>query len=77
MKIKQLIKRLQEYDGNREVILSCDSEGNVFRNLSPDFGSGAFDGDTFGLEELTDDLRDTFTEEDVVRGKKVIALYPE
>lgn len=78
MKIKTLIKRLSEYDGNREVVLSCDSEGNIFRELSPAFGSGAFDGETFGLERLTPDLEESgFTEEDVVRGKKVVALYPE
>lgn len=36
MKVKELIKALKVFDGNMEVYVSADSEGNSYGTIEPD-----------------------------------------
>jgi len=40
MKVKELIKRLKQFNGNREIYLSIDEEGNEYKRICEieDFG---------------------------------------
>ena len=52
MKIKKLIKKIQNLDGNLDVILSSDEEGNSFRLLNEvNLCSDEFDGENFEENE--------------------------
>ena len=33
MKIRELIKKLEQYNGSREVLISSDEEGNNFKEI--------------------------------------------
>lgn len=61
MKVKELIEELSKMDGEREVILQKDGEGNGYSPLY-DLDAGAYVPDTTWsgdvlYEELTDELR--------------------
>lgn len=56
MKIKKLIKKIQNLDGNLDVILSSDEEGNSFRLLNEvNLCSDEFDGENFEDNEVEDE----------------------
>ena len=78
MKVKELITRLQELDGDRIVILQGDSEGNSYRQLS-DLWTGVYSytwGEC-GPETLTDaNIEEGYTEEDMIKGEKAVILAP-
>ncbi len=81
MKVKDLIEILEKVDQNRIVILSKDSEGNTFSPL--DFiqsnANYAEEDSCFGevgFEELTEELKEFYTEEDVIEGKPALILWP-
>ena len=77
MTVKELIKLLQEQPGDALVVISKDSEGNAFYPIE-DMGFGRYDGETFGLDELTESTEMLgYTEEDVVDGPIAICLWPE
>ena len=78
MKVKELIRLLQQIDAERTVVVSCDPEGNRYSRLTGIDPTAMFRGDEVGLETLTDNLREMgFREEDVMEdGEKAIVLYP-
>ena len=69
MKVKKLIKLLQAYDPNTEVVMSSDGEGNSYSPLA-DAGQGFYvaestwSGDLYSEEEKPDDA------------KEVVCLWP-
>lgn len=76
--VKQLVEKLQGYPEDAVVVLSSDSEGNSFHQLS-DVSSGSFDqeDDQFGLSELTPDLKEEgYSEDDLVDGLSAVCLWP-
>jgi hypothetical protein len=82
MKVKELIKLLQETDQEREVIMSKDSEGNCYSPLYA-LWTGSYKPETtwygeVGLDSLTEeDIRRGYTEEDVMKdGQSAIILCP-
>ena len=78
MKVKELIKILQEQDPNRICVLSCDAEGNYFSPLS-DVSTYLYDKNehSIGLEELTKELREEgYSEEDLGEGKPALVFWP-
>jgi hypothetical protein len=78
MKVKELIKKLQELDQDR-IVVSSDEEGNHFSPLDSNLCEGNYyDEDReFGLDKLTkEDIEAGFSEEDIVNGKKAVCLYP-
>lgn len=78
--VEQLIKDLQKSDPKRMVILSSDPEGNSFSPLASSvYDNCSFDEKSceWGVEELTPELKKIgYTEEDIIKGKKAIVLYP-
>ncbi len=84
MTVTELIAELQAVDdGNRQVILSRDAEGNSYSPLYRKLTIGAYCpvspyGGEIGLEELTDEDREMgYGEEDIIRdGQPAIILYP-
>lgn len=85
MKVKELIEKLKLEDGNAEVILSKDEEGNDFSPLEATLGfgkgyyipentySGEFiDEDYIGVEEIETEMY----EENKNIAQKCIVLYP-
>lgn len=84
MKVKDLKKKLEEFDDEDEVILSEDSEGNGFSPLD-DFWEAVYVPETtwYGnvyYRELTPDMiAQGFSEEDAYHGKdgiNAVVLYP-
>lgn len=81
MKIKELLEILRSENPDREVILSSDGEGN---NYSPlyccnlgNYSSDSESSGQVGLEKLTEEDKEAgYTEEDILKGKPVIVLYP-
>jgi hypothetical protein len=78
MTIKELIDKLNEYDQDRLVILSSDSEGNSFNEL---YGIGKCSynkkSKDIGLEKLTDeDIKLGYGEKDVIEGVPAVCLSP-
>lgn len=83
MKVKELIELLQQEDGEKEVIMSKDGEGNTFSPLA-DFGNtntyvadSTWSGE-MGFSELTPELiKDGYGEEDILTdGVPALVLYP-
>lgn len=74
---KQLIAKLSKLDPNLIVVMASDSEGNGFSPLSSlDTGCSYKDGEV-GLKELTpQDVKNGYSEEDVLKGKPAVVLYP-
>jgi hypothetical protein len=78
MNKNELIKRLEQIEGNPIIVLSRNAEGNGFNELS-DIELSSYDHSTreIGLIELTDELREEgYSEEDVLEGEKAIILWP-
>jgi len=78
MTVKELIKKLQEYDPDRIVVLSSDSEGNHY-DTAYSIGTGSFneEDNQFGLEELTEeDKKAGYCEEDVIEGVPALCIWP-
>lgn len=82
MKVKKLIKLLQEEDPNAIVIMAKDGEGNSYSPLS-EFWSGAYRAETtwygeVGYSKLTEELEEAgYTEEDLIEGgEPAIILSP-
>ena len=82
MKVRELIEMLKAVDGDREVIMQKDSEGNGYSPLA-DSWEGAYKAKTTwygyaGLEELTEkDIEQGYGEEDVIQdGVLALILCP-
>lgn len=77
MKVKELIEKLKEFNEERVVILSSDSEGNSYCKLF-ELSEGSYLEGEIGLEELTDELKEAGYDEDDVfeEGESAIILYP-
>jgi hypothetical protein len=82
MKVKELIAHLEEFDGDRLVVLSRDPEGNGFSPLA-DVSDAAYEAETpgsgwVGIEELTSvEIEAGFTEDDVKEdGVPALVLWP-
>lgn len=81
MKVKEFIKLLSKEDGDREVIIQKDPEGNGHSPFSS-FWTGAYLADStwsgdVGLEQLTDeDIEDGYSQEDVIKGIPALILVP-
>lgn len=85
MKVKDLIKLLQGYDGESIVIMSQDEEGNGYsplanistcNDVTVYVANNSWSGEV-GLAELTDELRDVgYGEDDVLDGVPCIVLWP-
>ncbi|MCP6727326.1 MAG: hypothetical protein KJI69_04955 [Patescibacteria group bacterium] len=81
MKVKDLIKELQEVDPERMLIMSSDAEGNSHSPLYS-ISEGAYLADStysgeYGLEKLTnEDIEYGYTIEDLIDGEKAICLHP-
>ncbi len=81
MTVSELIAELQKEDGNRQVILAKDAEGNGYSPLDYIWKGAYRPFSSFagkaGLEALADEDRDLgFTEEDVINGQKAVILCP-
>lgn len=78
--VKQLIEEFGKLDQNRIVILQKDEEGNGYGKLWGIYNAAArYEQNEWivGLEELTEkDKEMGYTEEDVIKGKKVVVLVP-
>ena len=81
MKVKDLIKQLEELPQDMVILLAKDDEGNGYRKLSGECAyEASYDDDTsyslvdeVGITELTDeDIKDGYTEEDVYEDKCVV-----
>lgn len=83
MKVKELIELLQQEDGEKEVIMSKDGEGNGFSPFA-DFGNvDGYQADStwsggVGFLELTEELKkEGYGEGDVLPdGVPALVLYP-
>jgi hypothetical protein len=78
MNKSELIKLLNDIEGDPIIVLSRDAEGNGFNKLS-DIELSSYDHSTreIGLIELTDDLRkEGYSEEDVLEGERAVVLWP-
>lgn len=75
-KVKDIIKKLQTFDGELPVITSCDDEGNGYREVYLDWiGEEAYDPEEMetGIIELTPELEaDGYSEEDVKPVKCIV-----
>lgn len=76
MNVKTLIEHLLKHDPERVVVLSLDSEGNSFAELT-DIQPMQYDGKGIGFSELNDGLREMgFSKDDVIKGKKALIFWP-
>ena len=85
MKVKDLIKQLSVLDDELDVIMSSDSEGNIYSPLS-DAVPGVFYvpiskscGELYYHSELDDNLiKEGYTEEDIAPSDAIqsVVLYP-
>jgi hypothetical protein len=82
MKVKEFIEQLKQEDQEREVIMSCDSEGNSYSPFSsigegfylPDStwsGDWVDDSDPEYVEEVTEENGKAF-----MRKHRAICLFP-
>jgi len=77
MQIKKLIAELQKLDGDLEVVLSSDEEGNSFSKLAEITGPMVYNNRETGFEKLTAGLvKAGYTEDDMMTGEKCVVLYP-
>ena len=79
MKVRELIKKLQSEDPEREVICQQDSEGNGYSPLY-DWWTGAYQadaawGEEAGPESITDEMREQGMGDDDVMSDGVPALF--
>jgi len=78
MTVKDLIEKLEKQDPEAVIVLSNDEEGNGFSALAS-IDEGSYDEDTgeYGPAKLSDEDREAgLSDEDIVRGKKAICLWP-
>lgn len=82
LRVKDLIKLLQDEDQDRIVVMSKDGEGNGYSPFSG-LSTAAYVADStwsgeIGLEKLTEaDKKAGYSEEDVKHGgEKAIVLWP-
>jgi len=87
MKVKELIEELQKIDGNLEIIVSKDAEGNEYSPLDENYGIGyyseenTYSGEYYSEEEVQEDILpdENITLEEFLKetqAKKCITLYP-
>ena len=74
MKVKELINKLKELDGELKVILSKDSEGNSYSPLwncieGFYFPTTSYSGETYFEEDYEDDP-------ELKEGEKAIVFFP-
>lgn len=81
MTVAELIKELKKQPQDAMVVMSRDSEGNSYSPLA-DLGQGRYEEETswsgqLGIVELTEEyIKQGYTEEDVLDGPIVVALWP-
>jgi hypothetical protein len=82
MKVKELIKELQEVDGDRIVIIQKDAEGNGYSPLTMIDDESTYLADStwsgeVGIEKLTqEDRNNGYSEDDVIGGIPALILVP-
>lgn len=81
MTVAELIELLKTVEQDRIVVMSKDSEGNGYSPLSGIFtaayGAESTWSGEIGLEKLTeDDIKQGYSEEDVIEGVPCIVLQP-
>jgi len=82
MKVKDLRKQLEYIDGEREVILQKDGEGNGYSPLSSIskcvYGAESTFSGYIGIKKLTEEYKkEGYGEEDVIEdGVRAIVLTP-
>jgi hypothetical protein len=82
MKVKELIKQLQECNQNAIVVMSSDGEGNNYSPLADIDTECNYKADTtysgeVGLRELTPEYIEAgYGEDDILDGKPAVVLYP-
>ncbi|MDD5193040.1 MAG: hypothetical protein PHF67_00475 [Candidatus Nanoarchaeia archaeon] len=80
MKVKRLIEILQKMDPERLVILSSDPQGKSPAPLNSVEDNASYNPSKrkVGFEKLDDELLALgYSQEDVVKGRKAIVLYPK
>lgn len=79
MKVKELIKLLQEADPEWDVVKSRDEEGNGFQHVEDVDINSSYTGDYFlevGIRILTPELQvQGYEEEDCVDGEPCVVLW--
>jgi len=76
--VKELIKKLENEDQERVIIMSRDPEGNSYSPFE-NFWTGAYseEGREAGLDQLTQEDEDYgFTEDDILEGTPALILQP-
>ena len=76
MKVKELISLLSEFEGDIEIVLSRDAEGNGYSPLESAW-LGSYDADAreVGLIELTPELAGLgYDEDDVMEGGEIAVI---
>ena len=77
MTVKELISRLQEMNPDDIVVLSADSEGNRYSELSGLSDEYNYSDNEIGLRALSgEDELLGYTEEDVMEGRSCVILWP-
>jgi hypothetical protein len=82
MKVKELMERLEFMDGEREVVLARDPNGNGYHALD-DLGAAAWieeDGGRIGfesLDELTENDAQEYGEDVLEDGAPAVVLWPK
>lgn len=74
MKVKQLIKQLQKFDPDHEVILSGDSEGNRFSPAS-ELGEYCYTPENTWSGEIRD-LDDELEEDEAKPVANAVVIWP-
>ncbi len=77
MKVKELVKILENLDPETEVVLQGDAEGNSYMSLYS-YWEGAFNEEDAeaGYLKMTDKLiKEGYDEEDIIDGKPAIFLW--
>ena len=79
MKVGQLIEELKKINPEKVVVLSGDSEGNDYREMSEiEWENIVFNEEEseVGFEYLSEELKDEgYDEEDIIEGEKAIVFY--
>lgn len=82
MTVQALIKELQKCDPRALVVMSTDSEGNMYSPLADLDDRYNYAADTtysgeIGFRKLTPELKEKgYSREDTVKGRKAVVLWP-
>ena len=78
MKVKQLIKILEQANPEDLVVLSRDPEGNGYMKVDEvSINSYNYNEGEIGLRQLSEAQKEKgFTDEDVMEGKSCVVVWP-